>query len=265
LLVPLQLALSLALAAASYRFVERPFRTGAGLPSLSLPRLRPALAATVVGTVVLVGWGGFVPGGGGAGAQPPLAAASPHVAIVRERPPHPAPPPVHQARRRPVRRRPLRIVAYGDSVMAGAEPALAARLGPRFSMNARVGRQAPELVALVDALRRSGARPDALVIHLGDNGPLDDAQMAALHRAARTARHIYLLNDHAPVSWLAQSNAEIEHAARTWPHTTLIDWNATVTPRPELLWDGIHLKPEGAALYARTIARAVRSTARRAS
>ncbi|HEV7399222.1 MAG TPA: hypothetical protein VGN84_03025 [Solirubrobacterales bacterium] len=40
--------------------------------------------------------------------------------------------------------KPLRIVAFGDSVMIGAKEKLAARFGPRFSMNAKVGRQASE-------------------------------------------------------------------------------------------------------------------------
>ena len=48
-----------------------------------------------------------------------------------------------------------RIVMLGDSVMIGAEEKLAARLGPGFSMDAKVGRQADEFIAI--ARRRSKA------------------------------------------------------------------------------------------------------------
>ena len=65
---------------------------------------------------------------------------------------------------------PPRIYAFGDSVMIGARDNLAARLGPGFSMNAEVGRQADEFVALVQGLRREGKRPNAVIIQMGNNG-----------------------------------------------------------------------------------------------
>ena len=40
--------------------------------------------------------------------------------------------------------------------MIGAKDKLAARLGPRFSMNAKVGRQADEFVAIAQRLKRAG-------------------------------------------------------------------------------------------------------------
>ena len=43
--------------------------------------------------------------------------------------------------------------------MIGAGDQLARRLGPRFSMNARLGRQAKEFVELVHKLRAGHATP----------------------------------------------------------------------------------------------------------
>ena len=41
----------------------------------------------------------------------------------------------------------------------------------------------------------------------------------------------------------------------------LVDWTAITDRRPQVLVDGAHMKPEGARLYARAIAKAVRAPA----
>ena len=260
-LVPLQFLAVLALAGLSYRFVEQPFRRRR--PALP-PRLRPALAVGVVGVVLAIGWGlvgseserlraaeASTPAGatvrpqqGGAKAARGSGGAGARAGAVGGRP-------------RQVVDYP-RVIALGDSVMIGARERLAEGLGPRFSMSAEVGRQADEFVAIVKRLRREGHRPEALVIHMGNNGPLYGETMAAIQRATADVGELFLVNDHAPVSWEGQSNKAIAEAARDWPHTTLIDWNSVARSRPGLLWDDIHLTRAGARAYARLITAAVR-------
>ncbi|HZO05714.1 MAG TPA: hypothetical protein VFB52_04955, partial [Solirubrobacterales bacterium] len=153
---------------------------------------------------------------------------------------------------------PPRIYAFGDSVMIGARDQLAARLGPGFSMNAEVGRQADEFVALVQQLQREGKTPNAVIIQMGNNGPLYGEDMEAIQKATANVGELFLINDHAPVSWIDESNSAIEEAGEDWPHTTVIDWAAAADANEDLLWDGIHLKPAAAALYARLVNEAVR-------
>jgi lysophospholipase L1-like esterase len=151
------------------------------------------------------------------------------------------------------------VVALGDSVMIAARDQLARQFGPGFSMNAHVGRQADEFIALARQLKASGQRPDALIIQLGANGPLYSEEMEELREATSEARHLFLVNDDAPVSWMGESNAKLAEAAELWPRTTLIDWRAAIESHDNLTWDGVHLKPGGAGLYARLLAREVRS------
>jgi hypothetical protein len=153
---------------------------------------------------------------------------------------------------------PPRIVALGDSVMVGAKDNLAARLGPGFSMDAMVGRQANEFVAIVQQLKREGHHPNAMIIQMGDNGPLYGEDMEAIQNATAGVGQLFLINDHAPVSWIEESNRALAEAARDWPHTTLIDWNSQAETHEDDLWDGIHLKPAGAGIYARLVSAAVR-------
>jgi peptidoglycan/LPS O-acetylase OafA/YrhL len=260
ILVPLQLLAVLALADLSYRFVELPFRGQAKLPALPDNWLRVARPALLVGTltiVALVGWSGFFSKNSG---PPASAASTATAATVRadlreeeggdpspERRPGEGSPPSS----------PPRIVALGDSVMIGAAEKLAVRLGPGFSMSAEVGRQADEFVAIAQRLKREGHAPQAMIVQMGNNGPLYGDEMEDLRKATSEVGQLFLIDDHAPVSWVGESNHALAEAARDWPRTTLIDWEPVATSHEDLLWDGIHLTPAGAGLYARLVSAAV--------
>jgi peptidoglycan/LPS O-acetylase OafA/YrhL len=276
-LIPLQLIFVLVLADLSYRFVELPFRGRGKRPALPenwLRVARPALLVGVVAVVALVGWSGLF---GGGESRPDAAAAAPPTFARGEAAPVKQPEDEAatettpagtekeggkvgsepQAPLRPARH-PPRIIALGDSVMIGAASNLAARLGPGFSMNAKVGRQASEFVEIVQQLRREGHHPNAMIIQMGNNGPLYGEDMEAIQKATSDVGELFLINDHAPVSWIDESNHALAEAGKDWPHTTLIDWASVAAENEDQLWDGIHLKPAAAGLYARLVNEAVR-------
>jgi len=269
ILVPLQLLLVLALADLSYRFVELPVRGRAKRPALPDNWLRIARPILVVGTlaiVALIGWSGLFAEDGGPPATA-LASTAP-VATVRATLGQEGgyTSAGHSADRRPPDGYPPssapRIVALGDSVMIGAKDKLAARLGRGFSMSAEVGRQASQFVAIAQRLKRQGHHPDAMIIQMGNNGPLYGDEMTALQEATSTVGELFLIDDHAPVSWVEESNRALAEAARDWPHTTLIDWKPVAESHEDLLWDGIHLTPAAAGLYARLVSSVVRGQLR---
>jgi peptidoglycan/LPS O-acetylase OafA/YrhL len=245
ILIPLQLLATLALAELSYRYVETPFRRRSltSSPAADWSRFaRPALLVGVPAIIVLVGWSGIVSTGSDSG----VAAASQrkHAQVTvdpRAERTSPAP----------------RVMALGDSVMVAAKEKLAARLGPRFSMNAAIGRQAGEFVEIAEGLKGHGAEIDALVIQMGNNGPLYSGEMEDLQEATKNIGELFLVTDHAPVSWVGESNHALAEAAEDWPHTTLIDWGDVAGDHENLLYDDIHLKPSGVGVYARMISRAV--------
>ncbi len=276
ILIPLQLLLCLALADLSYRFVELPFNGKAKLPKMTDRRLRvvrPALLATVLGVILIVGWSGIV----SAGSPSPESAAASTATVakvhakLRPRENDPAPPPAkekgkgaeveHRAKQRrqlrPAKHWP-RVVMLGDSVMIGAEKNLAARLGPGFSMDAKVGRQADEFIAIVEKIKHGGHHPTAMVIQWGNNGPLYSEDMEALRKATTNVGQLFLISDHAPVSWQDESNEAIAEASKLWHNTTEIPWAKAAEEGGEsLFWDGIHLTPNGAGLYARLVSKVV--------
>jgi peptidoglycan/LPS O-acetylase OafA/YrhL len=267
-LIPLQLVTVLALADLSYRFVELPFRGQARLPGLPegwLRVARPALLAAVLAIVVGIGWSGLFADDG---KNPEAAAASTATSArvvaqpVSSSPEVPSgpdrlPPPGGRSGKLAPASSPPRIVALGDSVMIGAKDKLAARLGPGFSMSAQVGRQANQFVTIVQRLKREGHSPDAMIIQMGNNGPLYGEDMEAIRKATSEVGELFLIDDHAPVSWIDESNHALAEAARDWPHTNLVEWKQVAESHEGLLWDGIHLTPGGAGLYARLISRVV--------
>jgi hypothetical protein len=92
---------------------------------------------------------------------------------------------------------------------------------------------------------------------MGNNGPLYGDEMTALRKATSNVGELFLVDDHAPVSWIEESNHALAEAARDWPHTTLIDWKTVAGAHDNLLWDDIHLTPAGAGVYARLVSSAV--------
>jgi peptidoglycan/LPS O-acetylase OafA/YrhL len=284
ILIPLQLLACLALADLSYRFVELPFNGKAKLPKMPenwLRAARPALLVAVLGVVLVVGWSGIVKAGGGSSPEEAAASSKTVAKVHAQLPPRGAAetrpssqgkghraakePAGKTAPRQGAAKQPLppakhwpRIVMLGDSVMIGAEEKLAARLGPGFSMDAKVGRQADEFIAIVQKIKRDGHHPAAMVIQWGNNGPLYGEDMEALHNATTNVGQLFLISDHAPVSWQDESNNAIAEAAKDWHDTTEIPWKVAAEEGGEsLFFDGIHLTPKGAGVYARLVSQVV--------
>lgn len=268
ILIPLQLIACLVLADLSYRFVELPFNGKAKLPRMPqgwLRVARPALIVSVLGVILVVGWSGIVKAGdsASASAEAASAATSVHVEAKTKREPRPDPKPRphrHEQAQKPpphAKRWP-RIVMLGDSVMIGAEEKLAKRLGPGFSMDAKVGRQADEFLDIIEKIKRQGHHPAAMIVQWGNNGPLYGEDMEALRAATTNVGQLFLVSDHAPVSWQDESNEAIAEAASDWHHTTEIPWAKAAEEGGEsLFWDGIHLTPKGAGVYARLVSKVV--------
>jgi peptidoglycan/LPS O-acetylase OafA/YrhL len=281
ILIPLQLLACLALADLSYRFVELPFNGKAKLPRMPegwLKFARPALVFSVLAVILIVGWSGLVKAGHSAPVAAEAASSATSVHVAAKTKPDPPARKAHEsgkaaaggnrggqpgadegAERTPHKALPPskhwpRIVMLGDSVMIGAEEKLAKRLGPGFSMDAKVGRQADEFLDIIRKIKREGHHPAAMVIQWGNNGPLYGEDMEALRAATTNVGQLFLISDHAPVSWQDESNKAIAEASEDWHDTTEIPWKVAAEEGGEsLFFDGIHLTPKGAGVYARLV------------
>jgi hypothetical protein len=142
--------------------------------------------------------------------------------------------------------------------MLGASRTLLPALGRGAVVDAAVSRQfskgAEEVMAGVKSMK-----PRTVVIHLGNNGYIQFEDLAGLLDRLKRVPRVVLVNTRVPLRWETSVNEALDYADRHWKNVVLVDWHAITERRPEVLVDGAHMKPDGARLYARAIAKAVRA------
>lgn len=139
----------------------------------------------------------------------------------------------------------------GDSVILGIRHELDARQHIAL-INARVGRQAPELIAVMghDKLSMSNS---TVIFDLGNNNRLTEAQVLAVFTEVENQPKIIVVNTAVPRDWREANNILIAKYAERF-HATLIDWNAISLGHPEYFApDGVHLVPAGVRVYVEAI------------
>ena len=105
--------------------------------------------------------------------------------------------------------------------MLGAANALADKLGPGTTVNAKEGRQATEYPAVIDRYRKIGRAAEPR----RDPGRQQRARL--LRRPRRDPRRapgvadVYLVNVEVPRSWEGEVNDELEDFAAGWPEAKL--------------------------------------------
>ncbi|HLT68845.1 MAG TPA: acyltransferase family protein [Acidimicrobiales bacterium] len=267
-----QLAATLALAAASHRYLEAPVRR-AGLVGaaraagrhlhrvlVERPLARPALAAggllavTAGGTIahdVLTATGPAVSEptsvaiAGEPAAPSTTTPAAPDPAAGTTIPTTDVPAPSSPAGAH------VPTTAVGDSVMVGAAPVLAERLGPALTVDAEVGRQMEDAAAVVRDLAAAGRLGEVVVLHLGNNGPFDAGLLDEVLATIGPERKVLLVTVAVPRRWEGEVNRQLAAAADRHPNVVLLDWRGLATTEPGLTReDGYHLTAAGAQRYA---------------
>ncbi len=150
------------------------------------------------------------------------------------------------------------VLAVGDSIMLGAAGAISAAM-PQVEINAAVSRQIDATIALLRARRDAGQLADMVVVHVGNNGYVSPERAVELLDVLAGVPRVVVVNTAVPRSWEGPNNQSLAAAVPNYPNAVLVDWRAASAGRYELFWDdGVHLRPEGAALFAALIAEQVR-------
>jgi peptidoglycan/LPS O-acetylase OafA/YrhL len=274
----LQVSVSIALAALSWRYVEEPIRHGAlqrmwrlwrqhalGRRSVSAHGIVTACATGLLSVVACLGLVGIVPTAAASSTMPEVTSILPtaplpridpapnltvaHVVLPRKRsaettPPSPPTVPPSGAS----------VTAIGDSVMIDAAPYLQ-RLLPGITIDAVVGRQLYQTPAVIAQLKAHGQLGSRVILELGNNGPYTRAQLLSLLRSLGGAKEILLINTRVPRPWQDQVNRLLASVAKTYPGAVLVDWYDASAGHAKFFYaDGVHLDPEGASFYASLVA-----------
>ena len=275
-----QIAVTVALAALSYRYVEMPVRSGAAQRRLRAwldghtPRERLRwTVGSLAGLVLVLGLtlGLPAPGGTGVGSATATPAALARVSSLAgglretgagragsgfsagvagsdgagsaEAGSLPSGP----------------ILALGDSVMLGCAPVLEQRLGSRLRVDAVVGRQAVDTISRLAEYRAHGDLPPTVIVQIGDNGPVWYSNLQRLRTVLEGVPHVVLVNVRVARSWQGEVDKALSEYVSSWPQAVLADWYSH--SNEGLLVDGVHPSVAGRAIYAGVVLEALREAA----
>ena len=145
----------------------------------------------------------------------------------------------------------------GDSVILGIRSALS-EIQPIIVVNARVGRQAPELVKEMtrDVEKASGAR---IVMNLGNNDLLNRETIREIFTLAQASPRIVVVNTAVPRPYRDLNNQLVDEVAQEFSNVKVVDWNSISKDHPEYFApDGVHLVPTGVSAYVLAINEALK-------
>ena len=139
----------------------------------------------------------------------------------------------------------------GDSVILGIHYELDAR-SPISIINARVGRQAPELIEVMKA-DKANAVDSTVIFNMGNNNKLTSDQVMAVFEEVKNQPRIIVVNTAVPRGWRDENNALIAQYAALYG-ATVVDWASISMGHPEYFApDGVHLVPAGVRAYVDAI------------
>jgi peptidoglycan/LPS O-acetylase OafA/YrhL len=244
-------AITIAAAALSYQFVERPIRR-LGFRAWarrfwqdgSRRGLRLSGGAVVV-VALLAGLGGAglavakAPGAGQ--AQGDIEAGKVALAKARYLPPPPPSAPGSN------------IDAVGDSVMLASAPELR-QAYPGMNIDAVVSRQMAALPGIVQSLLAAGQLRQILVVGLGTNGPIAETTLQQVRAMLGPNRQMVVVNVEEPRVWEGEVNTTLQSFAGDYENVELSDWYDAITPHISILArDHIHPGPAGGRIYTATL------------
>ena len=145
----------------------------------------------------------------------------------------------------------------GDSVILGIRSAIA-EIRPIIIVNARVGRQAPELLEEMqrDVAKAAGS---SVVMDLGNNDLLDPETVREIFTLAKESPRIVVVNTAVPRPYRDENNRIIQEVAAEFSNVRVVDWNSISKDHPEYFApDGVHLVPTGVTAYVMAIDEALK-------
>lgn len=261
----IQLLVVLAVAEASYRFVETPFRHGlagrtvaslrAGEKPLELAK-KNLLPVAATGIAVLAAAICLV-------AVPETSALSKEGAALLEGGPDAAQQQANaqggdgdQAKAYPEGS--FDVLMIGDSVSLRTIPVFEETF-PHGHIDAMKNRQFIAGIDLLDGYLANNQVGKVVVIALGTNGLVTSDNIDAIMERIGTERVAVFVTTRSPQPWVAPTNDAIHQAAERYDNVRVIDWFAYSEGRNELFdGDGTHLSSEGAQQYIQLIYDTVR-------
>jgi len=146
-----------------------------------------------------------------------------------------------------------RITAIGDSVMLGAVRELRKSI-VAIDVDAGKSRQMREAIRILNARQSAQTLGDIVIVHVGNNGPIDAKMFDALMQPLQNAKLVVVVNLKVPRRWEVGNNTILADGVKRYANTVLMDWNTTIASQINLLAaDGTHMGGRSARLYSNMV------------
>ena len=95
-------------------------------------------------------------------------------------------------------------------------------------------------------------------MQLGTNGTVDPGEFDRMMGILSDRNKVVIINANVSRPWEGQVNGVFAAGVQKYKNAVLLDWHGLGGAHPEFFYDdGIHLRPEGAQVYANLVARAL--------
>ncbi|MEH7613284.1 acyltransferase family protein [Gottfriedia acidiceleris] len=151
------------------------------------------------------------------------------------------------------------VFIIGDSVVINSIPELK-KTYSSLSVNAKIGRQFTEASAIIQQAKNTNSLGNIVVIELGTNGPFTVKQMSSLIELIGKDRKILFVNTRVPRPWESIVNKTLREVSSKYSNTRVVDWHsASANHNSYFSPDGVHLKPDGARVFASLLINTIES------
>jgi hypothetical protein len=142
------------------------------------------------------------------------------------------------------------VTAVGDSVMLDYQTDLQQDV-PGVEVEAAVSRQWYEGEEVLQQLRAEGQLGSVVVVALGTNGPITDADFDAMMSILAGASRVVFVNIVVDKPWQDPNNEVLSSGVARYPNTVLANWYALESQNPDWVYsDGTHLPIGGPGAQA---------------
>jgi len=147
------------------------------------------------------------------------------------------------------------VTAIGDSVLLGSSRLLKATL-PGVDVHATMGWQAADVIRQLKALKSADMLRSVALIHLGTNGYVTEDQLREILSMLADCKRVVLVNTHVPRRWMEANNALIDRVAPDFPNVVVVRWSDASDDQPDyFVSDGVHLTTIGQRVFITGIMR----------
>jgi hypothetical protein len=137
------------------------------------------------------------------------------------------------------------VTAVGDSVMLDYQDPLKTDV-PGIGVDASVSRQWAAGESTLQSMKASGQLGAEVVVGLGTNGPITDADFDSMMAILGGASRVVFVNVHVDRPWQDPNNAVLAQGANRYRNAFVADWATLAAQNPQWFGaDGTHLVIDG--------------------